>query len=773
MELQFLSIYEKFFLVLKDELRKAEVRVDFPALIQILGGKNIRTRYDRVQKNGNVYTAEAAVCVNKDYRLLLTDEWEISDEDEVSLKRSVVCQSRENYKKGLRFTTEFRINDACADSFDDYQIVFPGSFYNKNDTDLDGMDDYLGTYNQDYKDDRNPGLFETAWCPKSGNYFSLLRGDVPSLDESVTREQLEMRHFIQRTDIGSLGFSPSMYRTGEMVLRCDYPFYERNSFCLNVDGSEWAGYKEMGDGDEFAVSYIFRTGSGNSLTDAGWQCCVYQMERILDDDIQLPFTLQESMDSRRELTHNSYREFPEKRDCPAGYFVHFSPRQEYGKQNILEYGFAGQQQMLSYTMLCAARDLKSSEHRRRAIRTLEFFMKKGIHSSGIPYGLYDVDREEYIFWWTGVLFPFQYSHNRDELEKYLGKQVVSAILPIADELKKNDGNYTRTMVEAMYYLWLCYEEERKDGILHEDWKKAVLDFCDTLIRIQNENGSWYRAYTMDGRPLTSPAQWFGCNELEQGSGSIFPVEVLEKVYRETGNEKYRAASRKAADFICRFYVPEICYVGGLNDTTHRKSVKIDAVGVMFAMRTLLLTYEMTKDEKYLAAASDAGKVLATWTYLWDIPFDKRTLLGQHGFKTTGWAGCDVIPACSYVDDEFAEFVPDLLRIAEYCKNIHLAKIAKIVFLGMQHGMSTPTDMYGYSMAGIQCEGYMTSFWLSDTENPEFSGAVAKMKGDDNDTCNGLINGQQLATMHTLLHRYGTMDMNRIIAQVMGRGKRGE
>ena len=56
---------------------------------------------------------------------------------------------------------------------------------------------------------------------------------------------------------------------------------------------------------------------------------------------------------------------------------------------------------------------------------------------------------------------------------------------------------------------------------------------------------------------------------------------------------------KAADFIMEHYVEDVLYLGGLNDTTHKKSVKIDAVGVMYNMRTLLLAYETTKKERYL------------------------------------------------------------------------------------------------------------------------------------------------------------------------------
>ena len=55
----------------------------------------------------------------------------------------------------------------------------------------------------------------------------------------------------------------------------------------------------------------------------------------------------------------------------------------------------------------------------------------------------------------------------------------------------------RTMVEAMHYLMLCYQMEAKWGQYHKDWLDAVIRFCDTMVEIQNENGSWNRAYDMN------------------------------------------------------------------------------------------------------------------------------------------------------------------------------------------------------------------------------------------------------------------------------------
>ncbi len=767
-ELKFVKQYEKYSVLIKglhnNETDKTEIFLDFPVVMQDIAGAEKRLRYDGFEKAEEGYRAwiEAEDLYGNNYRI--EDFWEKGG-GFYKLSREVSCTECQK-ETGIRLASELRCRDFKAESLDDYGFIIPGALYNKNDTDEDGTDDYLGTYSQDYKDDRNPSLSVTAFGRKGKSFVSLIRGDQPGQDETITREQIKKRHFIHRTDIGSLGVAPSMYCVQEVVLRCDYPFYERNSFCLNVDGSEWAAYKEIGKGTAFKMTYLILAGEAENLTDASWKTTCFQMKRILDPEVKLPFTLEEARRCRREMVHGSFREFPDKKGSPAGYFIHFSPRSHYGEQNLLEYGFCGAQTLLSLDMLVAAKEYKSEEYRERALKTVDYFVGNCIDESGFPNGIYNVDKEEYVYWWTGILFPFQYSDDRDELEAYLGNQVVSSLMEIADGLRGIKGNYCRSMVDAMHYLMKCYLFEKENGQEHPGWLEAVIRFCDKLLLIQNENGSWNRGYTMDGKPLTAPPQWFGATEKEQGSGAIFPAQLLTELYKYTKEEKYLEASKRAADFVYKNYVEDVAYIGGLNDTTHRKSVKIDAVGVMFAMRTMLSVYEQTKEERLLFGARDAARILGSWTYLWNIPFDKETLLGKHGFKTTGWACCDVIPAGSYVDCEFVEFIPELLRIAEYCQDEELAVLGRIVTRGMQHGLSMPQNMYGYSMPGVQCEGYMTSLWLADTEYKGFSGAAAKNKGDDNDTCNGLVNGQALLNLDYLSQVYGTMDFEKIIRQII-------
>jgi hypothetical protein len=168
-----------------------------------------------------------------------------------------------------------------------------------------------------------------------------------------------------------------------------------------------------------------------------------------------------------------------------------------------------------------------------------------------------------------------------------------------------------------------------------------------------------------------------------------------------------------------------------------------------------------REERIPEGAVKAAKILASWVFLWNVPFPEESLLGKSKFKSTGWAVCDVIPAGSYLDNEFLEFTCDLIRVAQHSGEKTLFDIAEVVEHGMQQALSTPDDMLGYVFPGIQCEGIMTAYWLSDPDVTEFSGAINKVKGQDNDTCNGLINGQAAYGFFELYDKYRTTDLDSI------------
>lgn len=58
-------------------------------------------------------------------------------------------------------------------------------------------------------------------------------------------------------------------------------------------------------------------------------------------------------------------------------------------------------------------DVPLTGARENAIHALDYFVDNCIEDTGLPNGIYNVDTEQVVYWWTGILFPFQYSRDRE------------------------------------------------------------------------------------------------------------------------------------------------------------------------------------------------------------------------------------------------------------------------------------------------------------------------------------------------------------------------
>ncbi|WP_146820081.1 hypothetical protein, partial [Actinotalea fermentans] len=702
-------------------------RASAPVRVETTAKASVTLSYDTVVREGDHLVASAAVVTGDGCEVNVVDRWEPGrDGTSLVIRRSYDVRSAGTCT-GLRW--DLILESALPAASDEWQLFISGNLYNRNDTDRDGREDYLGGDVHEFRDDRNGHLAALAYLPNAGVGLSLARTNAPSHDATVTADQLRDGAVVAESDIGSLGIA--VLPEGPLILRAGYPFREERTYCLDTSGRGWAGFLPVTDGRTGTVVYEFRVVRARDLTEAIWDVSRRQWDNLRTAPSPLPLPIERIEDHRFALTQQYYRQWTAAEDPrePAGYLLHFSPRNGRTLGSLLEFGFTGAQSLLALAALRRGHRDGVPLWVDRARRVNDFFVRECQHPNGFADGLYDTQTGQFVHWFTGILMPFQYAQDEEALRRYLGSQMVEALGPVAERLRDVAGNYTRTMCEAVLAVLLGYEEERKHGVGQPGWLSAGERFGTFLLATQRPDGSWYRGYSPDGEPLTEPAEWFGASSLEQGSGTMFPVPVLAALHRLTGREEYRAAALRAADYIARTYGPDVLYCGGLNDTAQLKSVKVDSTGVLFAMRSLITAYRLGGKPRHLEAAVRAAKVAASWMFLWDVPFSEETLLARAGFRTTGWVVCDAIPGGSYVEDVFLEFVGDVLAVATEAGVPELVDVAELGLAGMQQGVSVPHAMLGYAAPGIQCEGYMTSYWLSAPDQTAFSGAVGKVKGD--------------------------------------------
>jgi hypothetical protein len=142
---------------------------------------------------------------------------------------------------------------AGHDADEDWQFYLPCTLYNRNDSDGDGVEDYLGSYAQDLRDDKNGVLAVLMRQPANGTTFSVARLSIPAFDTALTPDPRNKRYFVQETDIGSLGVAPRL--DGNVSLRASYPFAEERSFSLDTSGTGWQAFVPVRSGRLFHVTY--------------------------------------------------------------------------------------------------------------------------------------------------------------------------------------------------------------------------------------------------------------------------------------------------------------------------------------------------------------------------------------------------------------------------------------------------------------------------------------------------------------------------------------
>ena len=215
--------------------------------------------------------------------------------------------------------------------------------------------------------------------------------------------------------------------------------------------------------------------------------------------------------------------------------------------------------------------------------------------------------------------------------------------------------FLRCFVDGAEGMLDAYRIALKNGENMMQWKNAVIKIGSFLVENQNDDGSFYRAYNTNGTVCTDTSD----NRFQGTSKRNTPIAVrfLSKMYEFTGEEKYKEAAVKAADYCYEtLYLGLEKYVGGTPDNPNT----VDKEAAIYAMYCFNATYTLTKDAKYLEAAEHAAVSAMSWVYCYDFACpsssDKAAINpfndgGVSGFSliATGHSGADNFSAYMYYE----------------------------------------------------------------------------------------------------------------------------
>jgi hypothetical protein len=265
-----------------------------------------------------------------------------------------------------------------------------------------------------------------------------------------------------------------------------------------------------------------------------------------------------------------------------------------------QFGFVGQQPGIGYQLLRYGDKEKVPEAYEKGMNIIDFWVRTAMTESGLP--------------------QMCYNPNIKGFEPY--------------------PHYIRMLADGIEAICDAYVYMHKKGEERKSWREFCQRTADWLLSIQNEDGSFYRAYNIDG-------------SIRMNSKSNTPsvIRFLVQFYLVTGDEKYKNAAIKAGNWSFDNAYLNLEYRGGTCDNSDIQ----DKEAGIYALFGFLALYDLTGEDRWLEGAVGAADYTETWTYAWSFPvctpwpkhpFNKYSISGQSIITIGG--GADVyMAACSY------------------------------------------------------------------------------------------------------------------------------
>jgi len=313
-----------------------------------------------------------------------------------------------------------------------------------------------------------------------------------------------------------------------------------------------------------------------------------------------------------------------------------------------QFGFVGQQPGIGYQLIRYGDMENDPEAFEKGLNIIDFWVRTAMTDIGAPQNCYNptINGFEPMPFWTRM---------------------------IADGLEN--------ILDAYVYM-----KKKGEGIA--EWLAFCKKSADWLVRIQNDDGSWYRAYNTDD----------GSMRMDSKANTISVVRFLIQFFLVTGDEKYKEAALKAGEWSYENTYKKLEYRGSTCDNTDI----LDNESGIYAIFGFLALYDLTEDKKWLEALIGAADFTETWTYMWSFPvrvmwpnhpFSKNTISGQSPVTIGGGGGDMYMAACAYV----------YYRLYVITGDEHYKDYAEFIHNNTRHANDVDGS-FGYAYPGLSHEG---------------------------------------------------------------------
>lgn len=308
-----------------------------------------------------------------------------------------------------------------------------------------------------------------------------------------------------------------------------------------------------------------------------------------------------------------------------------------------QFGFVGQQPGIGYNLICYGDKQKNPEASEKGRKIIDFWVRTAMTESGAPNVCYNPTIESF--------------------EPY----------PL----------WTRMIADGLEAIQDAYVFAKKNKEDHPEWLEFCIRAAEWLLGVQNDDGSFYRAYNQDNSM-----------RMDSKANTTSIVRFLIQLYLITDNVIYKDAALRAGDWCYDNVYLNMEYRGSTCDNLDI----VDNESGIYAMYAFQSLYDLTSETKWLDALKAAADFTETWTYSWDFPI--RTMLPKHPFNDNGISGQSIITIGSGAGDVYMAAVSfSYYRLYLITGDDHYRDFAEFIHCNTRQCNDVDGSV-GYAMTGL-------------------------------------------------------------------------
>ncbi len=528
------------------------------------------------------------------------------------------------------------VADGVAEASSYY--LLPGFWYRLNLRSPEGAPSIRYGTEWMVREDRLSIPLSGVYDTQSGKSFTLLRSDEILQDVLMPYKKGEVI-LNDQTDVGGIGFRSE---DGKVNLTFCYPYAETPVTYLRKLSPESAtlAFQHFKAGESKDLSWEIRNGNDedySSFVEGTWNNAFDQFKPV-------PLKTQRSDLENKELLSRYYTQsFTDDYELKGFSGVHLLI-DSCEKRGLLEVGFVGRVLLNAYNALEYGYEMENVEMLRMAHLVFESYEEHGFTKNGFIREVVDF--------------------------KYQRESEIYSI---------------RRQSEGLYAILQFLELEKVHNREHPVMTEKARQLLDKIVDLQHD-GYFPRKFNEQMEILDDAGG--------STSTAVIPLLMGWKVFKD---ERYLVSARLAARYIEEEIISKGDYFSSTLDANcEDKEASIYASCSMFYLG---LVSEGTEREQYFALAEKAAYFALSWYYLWNVPFAPGQMLGDLGFKTTGWGNVSV--ENNHVDVYIFDFADVLRHLSQLRGNPRLAQMAAVI----KSYMSEQLMPVEGRMCGIAKEGY--------------------------------------------------------------------